>query len=56
MSRTKRKDKTGAKSVSSNCRNHGSCEYCKGNRLHKHKRKEVSDDIHYTTEGNHGKL
>jgi len=39
MSRTIRKKLTGAKAVSSNCRNHGTCDYCKGNRTHKHKRK-----------------
>lgn len=33
----KRKPYRGAKACSCSCRNHGSCSYCKGNRLHKHK-------------------
>tara|TARA_R110000803_G_scaffold47330_1_gene98757 strand:- start:171 stop:482 length:312 start_codon:yes stop_codon:yes gene_type:complete len=51
MSRTRRKPKTGAKAVAHNCRNNGTCGYCKGNRLHKHKRKELvmSDEEQYTT-------
>ena len=40
MSNTRRKPKTGAKAVAHSCRNNGTCEYCKGNRLHKHKREE----------------
>ena len=30
-----------AKSVSKQCRNHGSCEWCKGNRLHSNKVREM---------------
>ena len=31
----KRKPYTGAKSIDHTCRNHGSCEWCTTNRLHK---------------------
>ena len=34
MSRTYRKQKTGAKAFASHCRNHGSCSYCQDNRTH----------------------
>ena len=34
----KRKPFRGGKSVSSHCRNHGGCEYCKGNRLYQTKK------------------
>jgi hypothetical protein len=40
MSRTKKHPYTGAKRVSKNCRNHGSCEWCRGNRLHNTERKQ----------------
>ena len=30
-----------AKSVSSHCRNQGSCDWCKSNRTHNNKRKEL---------------
>ena len=30
-----------AKSVSSHCRNHGSCDWCKSDRTHNNKRKEL---------------
>lgn len=30
-----RKPYHGAKAISCSCRNHGSCDYCKENRLHK---------------------
>ena len=50
MSRTRKKPKTGAKAVAHSCRNNGTCDYCKGNRLHKHKRKElVMSNEEYTT-------
>jgi hypothetical protein len=41
MSRTTRKNLTGAKEFSPSCRNHGDCEYCRSNRLHKHKRSKA---------------
>mgnify|MGYP003650285681 CR=1 FL=1 len=44
MSKTRRKPKTGAKAVAHSCRNNGTCDYCKGNRLHKHKREESKAD------------
>lgn len=34
----KRKKYAGAKAIDKTCRNHGSCEYCKSNRLHKYTR------------------
>ena len=45
----KRKPYTGSKTIDYSCRNHGSCPYCKENRLHKfrdkHPRQEDDDDI-----------
>lgn len=35
-----RKPYRGAKAIDHTCRNHGSCEWCKGNRLHKFREKE----------------
>ena len=39
----KRKQYYGAKAVDSTCRNHGQYDRCKGNRLHKFKKKEPID-------------
>ncbi len=39
MSRTKKKKFTGAKAVSRQCRNNGSCPHCRENRLYKHLKK-----------------
>ena len=36
MSRTIKQKKTGAKAVSHQCRNNGSCPWCYGNRMYKH--------------------
>lgn len=36
----KRKPYIGAKAVDCTCRNHGSCEWCKGNRTYKNSKKE----------------
>ena len=44
----KRKQYYSAKAVDRTCRNHGSCDWCKGNRLHKFKKKEPID---YKKEG-----
>ncbi len=33
MSRTIKKPKTGGKAVSRHCKSHGSCNYCRDNRL-----------------------
>lgn len=33
--REKRKPYRGAKAIARSCRNHGACEWCRGNRLHK---------------------
>lgn len=34
----KRKPYRGAKAIACSCRNHGTCEWCKGNRLKKFKK------------------
>ena len=39
-----RKPYRGAKAVDHTCRNHGSCEYCKSNRLHKFKKDEPIEE------------
>ena len=40
----KRKVYTGAKAIDKTCRNHGSCCWCKGNRMYtSNKRKEASE-------------
>lgn len=36
----RRKELTGAKSVDSSCGNHGSCSYCRSNRLISSKKRE----------------
>jgi hypothetical protein len=35
-----RKPYRNSKRFDSTCRNHGSCSYCEGNRLHKHRRRK----------------
>ncbi len=40
----KRKPYRGAKAVDATCRNHGGCPWCKGNRLHKHKKGMCNDE------------
>lgn len=37
-----RKPYHGAKAVCFNCRNHGTCDYCKGNRLHSIRKREAA--------------
>ena len=37
----KRKSYRRSKSVDGSCRNHGGCDWCLGNRLHKYKKKEL---------------
>jgi len=44
MSRTTKKAKTGAKAVSSRCCNNGSCDYCLGNKMHKHNKKLIEQE------------
>lgn len=36
-----RKPYRGAKAIDRTCRNHDSCEWCKGNRTHKNDKKEL---------------
>lgn len=38
----KRKKYRGAKAVDCTCRNHGSCSWCKRNRLHRRKKREAA--------------
>lgn len=37
-----RKPYRGAKAVDATCRNHGSCEWCKGNRTYKNDKRELA--------------
>ena len=39
-----RKPYSGSKAIARSCRNHGSCDWCKGNRLHKFRVKRGEDD------------
>jgi hypothetical protein len=39
----KRKPYRGSKAIDKQCRNHGGCDYCKGNRTYKNKKKEVKE-------------
>ena len=36
-----RKPYRGAKAIDRTCRNHGGCEWCKGNRTHKNNKREM---------------
>lgn len=36
-----RKPYRGAKAIDRTCRNHGGCEWCKGNRTHKNNKREL---------------
>ena len=40
----RRKPYRGSKAVDKTCRNHGSCPYCKSNRLHKNKKRELKGE------------
>lgn len=42
MSRSRKKPYTGSKRFDRSCRNHGSCNYCKANRLCSRHRAEVA--------------
>ena len=37
----RRKPYRGAKAIDATCRNHGSCEWCHGNRTHKNDKREL---------------
>ncbi|MBQ3414831.1 MAG: hypothetical protein IJH39_05695 [Clostridia bacterium] len=39
--KTKRKPYRGSKSFDYSCRNHGTCEWCKGNRTYKNVKREL---------------
>ena len=54
-----RKPYRGSKAVDISCRNHGSCDWCKNNRLHKFRKNEdenfkldLYDELLDETEGN----
>ena len=40
-----RKPYRGSKAVDPSCRNHGSCEWCRRNRLHKFRNKKPDEEI-----------
>ena len=40
----KRKPYTGAKAVDRTCRNHGSCDWCKANRLYSSRKREMASE------------
>ena len=48
MSRTKKKKFTGAKAVSRQCRNNGSCPHCRKNRLYKHLKRMINGKTNNT--------
>lgn len=39
-----RKSYGGAKSIDPTCRNHGSCDWCKGNRTHKNDKRKLATE------------
>ena len=41
----KRKPYYGAKAIARSCRNHGSCDWCRENRLHKFRDRKPKEDI-----------
>ena len=41
-----RKPYRGSKAVDPSCRNHGSCPWCKSNRLHKFRDKDADEERH----------
>ena len=38
----RRKPYRGSKRYDRTCRNHGACDYCRGNRMHKHRLRELA--------------
>ena len=40
--KSRRKPYRGAKAIDATCRNHGSCDWCKGNRTHKDDKRELA--------------
>lgn len=41
----RRRPYRGAKAVDSTCRNHGSCDWCKGNRIHRNEKKALGQEL-----------
>lgn len=39
-----RKPYRGSKAIDHTCRNHGSCEWCRDNRVHKYKKKMITKE------------
>ena len=48
MSRTIKQKKTGGKAVSHQCRNHGTCPVCFGNRMYKHLKRMINGKTNNT--------
>ena len=42
--KAKRKAYRGSKAIDKTCRNHGSCPYCRQNRLHKFRNRRAEED------------
>ena len=42
--KSNRKPYRGVKAIDTTCRNHGSCEWCHGNRTHKNKKWELASE------------
>ena len=40
-----RKQYKGGKAISKQCRNHGSCEWCRGNRTYKYRKKLIDKEV-----------
>lgn len=47
----KRKPYTNSKAIDCSCRNHGSCEYCKGNRLYQYTKEKERTKAQLKEEG-----
>lgn len=45
----KRKPYRGSKALDHTCRNHGSCDWCRENRMHKFRDKKPAEDIKWQT-------
>ncbi len=50
----KRKPYKGSKAIDCTCRNHGSCQYCKENRMHKFRDKYMNGTKHMNEDISNG--
>lgn len=52
----RRKPYTGSKAIDRTCRNHGSCSWCLGNRIHKYNKKleAINNGLKEYNDGNMG--